>query len=168
MELTACSECSKEISDQAVACPNCGAPREKKSTGGPGFMGWSVILLIALAIIGKVVEQNGGSHSTAVTSAPSVPQDNSPAMQAKRLDILEGLQQQEIFGETTASSPGFIHLVVRPRFYMLAHKDKLSFVSVACAYHFDGRTASDTVILKDSRTNKTVGMFSTQYGLRLD
>ena len=26
MALTTCSECSKEISDRAVVCPNCGAP----------------------------------------------------------------------------------------------------------------------------------------------
>jgi len=30
MAIVACPECSKEISDKAQSCPNCGAPQEKK------------------------------------------------------------------------------------------------------------------------------------------
>ncbi len=35
MALVSCEECGKQISDQAVACPNCGDPRRSVLAHGP-------------------------------------------------------------------------------------------------------------------------------------
>lgn len=36
MALTRCSECGREVSDKAVACPGCGAPVADLSSNGRG------------------------------------------------------------------------------------------------------------------------------------
>ena len=36
MALITCHECGKEISDQAAACPHCGAPEDEATGGGRG------------------------------------------------------------------------------------------------------------------------------------
>jgi hypothetical protein len=72
MALISCGECKKEISDKAVACPHCGAPREtieraasiqklavkKKSSNGLG-----TLLLIILGIIFFMAMVGGTSNS---------------------------------------------------------------------------------------------------------
>jgi hypothetical protein len=68
MALTRCSECSREISDKAAACPGCGAPVTKaaptppppKSIGqknvgcGTVVIVFVVLGVIFLAILGKI------------------------------------------------------------------------------------------------------------------
>ncbi len=47
MSLINCSECGKDISDQAKACPNCGMPIKKK---GKGFAVASLVLGIIACV----------------------------------------------------------------------------------------------------------------------
>lgn len=60
MALVKCRECSKEISDQAITCPNCGAPLKavqpvrvaKQGIGCGGLIVASALALILLAMWG--------------------------------------------------------------------------------------------------------------------
>ncbi len=76
MALKACSECGKEVSTDAKACPNCGAKQPRKV----GILGW-----IAAAFVGAVaynmVTSNGGSLGVppaASSAAPAPVVYNSP------------------------------------------------------------------------------------------
>jgi RNA polymerase subunit RPABC4/transcription elongation factor Spt4 len=55
--LILCLECGKEVSDKAVSCPNCGAPRKVTRTGakweGIGFI--LIIIGLIMAIAGQGV-----------------------------------------------------------------------------------------------------------------
>ena len=57
MALIKCSECGKEISDRAIACPNCGCPIEKeKAEGICSINGNSYNLLEELELVRSGVE----------------------------------------------------------------------------------------------------------------
>jgi len=45
MPLIYCSECGKQISDSATACPNCGKPSEKvvRDKAGKQVAGWIIV-----------------------------------------------------------------------------------------------------------------------------
>lgn len=70
MALIACRECGKEISDQAPACPHCGAPVAKAATnkyGAPGVRSknslWpAVVSLSILAVIAVSCSKLGGEQ----------------------------------------------------------------------------------------------------------
>jgi hypothetical protein len=77
MALIPCSECNKEISDQAKACPHCGSPAKKSSAS---FACGSIVALLILLPVGVMIsfascnsttsnEYVGGSYS------PSIPHD---------------------------------------------------------------------------------------------
>lgn len=63
MALIRCSECSHEVSDQAVACPQCGAPIKPPSPAAPAarststgclpLIGLLVLVVIGVAMCGK-------------------------------------------------------------------------------------------------------------------
>ena len=44
-----CGECGKPISDQAVACPDCGAPVKSPERGIKGFQMLGVVIMIEVA-----------------------------------------------------------------------------------------------------------------------
>ena len=63
MALVQCPECKQEISDQATACPHCGAPRPGATASGsqaasssgapqprPGRGAWPIVLIVVLAL----------------------------------------------------------------------------------------------------------------------
>lgn len=67
MALTACKTCKKEISDEAVSCPQCGAPQKAFLDQKAGWglkISIVAIGLIALGIVGNIVEQGGPSADT--------------------------------------------------------------------------------------------------------
>lgn len=93
MALIQCQECKQEISDQAVACPHCGAPQHHSAaspppplqsappvrrTGGP-----ALILLAILAIGGvvafAVIRRGAADASASVSPAPRWLVDNVDA-----------------------------------------------------------------------------------------
>lgn len=53
MALIKCSECGKDISDQALNCPNCGFVRNKTKQGR--FMWGIALFLLILFIIGAAI-----------------------------------------------------------------------------------------------------------------
>jgi zinc ribbon protein len=80
MSLIQCSECGKNLSDRAAACPNCGQPShavpipavvsvEKNSHPILTFIGGAVVVVGGLAIVGAVMEEREGQGPAA---APKV------------------------------------------------------------------------------------------------
>jgi hypothetical protein len=64
MALIVCKECGSSISKKANKCPNCGAPRKRKTSIGT----WLVVVIIVLYFIGEYGSQN----TDIVKSPPSV------------------------------------------------------------------------------------------------
>lgn len=86
MAMIECRECKKQISDQAPACPNCGAPTRrvgvnpgvKNKSGGTSIGTWVVAGLALLGVcsyaVGKGKKENdnpSGSSSASSASRPS-------------------------------------------------------------------------------------------------
>ena len=71
MALIQCAECSKEISDKAVNCPHCGAPKSQPiavQRSKPGLV-ILVIVLVVVAIIGIISLGSSGSGDKAVSDS---------------------------------------------------------------------------------------------------
>lgn len=92
MALTKCLECSKEISDQAVSCPHCGALR-----GNPGYGkaqpskiskigGGFIVLVFAFGIIAKCSEDPKVEQSTPPQA--SVPEPVSKVDQSLKPEMI--------------------------------------------------------------------------------
>lgn len=52
MAIIECSECEKQISDKAAACPGCGAPVEKKKIPAKPLNPWFSALMICVVLLG--------------------------------------------------------------------------------------------------------------------
>jgi len=64
MALIVCKECGSSISKKANKCPNCGAPRKRKTS----IRTWLVVAIIVLYFIGEYGSQN----TNIIKSPPSV------------------------------------------------------------------------------------------------
>lgn len=81
MALTQCSECGGKVSDQAAACPHCGAPRlaedgtviraqqpdtppARKRSSRATLLFAVLLVLIALAFIGRAINPGSGSSNS--------------------------------------------------------------------------------------------------------
>ena len=94
--------------------------------------------------------------------------DKSEKMQKGRQELLGKLMGEKVFTKYEAGTTGTARAYVAPRFYTLDFDQKQNFVGVVFAYYFDGAGNFDMVRLIDSRTNKTVGSFTQETGLKLD
>lgn len=66
MALVQCVECGEQVSDQAKACPKCGAPAPKKSGYMPLLLLLIVLAIMAFFMLGALGRRSGG-ESTART-----------------------------------------------------------------------------------------------------
>ncbi|WP_077540561.1 hypothetical protein [Sedimentisphaera cyanobacteriorum] len=131
-----------------------------------GFVIIPIIISIFMSVYhsGTSTDSNG-NHATSSARVPKTPKiDKSEKMQADRLNLIERLQREGIFGDIIPRSSGAT-IVVKPAFYTLDFKDKQSFVSVVYAYYFDGLTPYTPILLRDSRTNNNIGSFTVELGL---
>jgi|GEM_PF-2785300 len=62
MALKKCKDCGREVSKKAKACPNCGAVRKRSIFGR--LIKYSLIGLVALGVLGVVLESNKVSNMT--------------------------------------------------------------------------------------------------------
>ncbi len=176
MALIACPECARDVSDAAASCPHCGHPLlTRRATPaaavnkGAGTL--TKILLLVFGVFGFLfILSVAGSPRragmpTATTTGTAI--DRSPAMQAKRLKIINGLIKDRVFHKT--AMPDKIPSVwVAPGFYDLSFDDKQSFVSVVYAYYFPTNSGDNYLLIKDSRSGNIVGSFNSQTGLKMD
>lgn len=79
MALISCTECSKEISDQAASCPGCGAPNKvaaekaaaaKQYEQGSGGLWWVALGVIAVVVF-AVIAGKGDRSADAIFSCTS-------------------------------------------------------------------------------------------------
>lgn len=177
MSLKKCKDCDGSVSSSANACPHCGAPMQHRNVISSLARLFIIVFLIIPVGTGIFMSmfqsETSSSTSRSASSAPSTTTkatptiDKSPKMQADRLKLIERFQREGIFGDIRARSSGAT-IMVMPAFYSLDFEDKQSFVSVIYAYHFDGSDKYTPITLRDSRTNKDVGSFSSALGLDLE
>ena len=79
MALIKCYECEKEISDEAGACPHCGAKRKKKA----GPIAWIVAGIVLLGIIMSAGKQGGEDAAEAARRAALTPEQRVAEAAAK-------------------------------------------------------------------------------------
>jgi len=61
MALVECRECGAQVSDSATTCPSCGikGPADERTVKKPtGCLGWTLIVVCGLFIVGIVVSQS--------------------------------------------------------------------------------------------------------------
>jgi hypothetical protein len=81
-KLIMCPACSNQVSDDARACPKCGAPI-KKGMGIAGKIGLGFLGLCVLAAIGNAGSNSkGNGGSSAPSAAPAAPAAPTPAAPA--------------------------------------------------------------------------------------
>lgn len=108
MALTECSECGREVSDQAAACPQCGAPiastleAAAKRKGIPTMP--IVIVLVLLAAVGVgfvVMGQNRAAQSKREEAAAQGAETKSAIDAVRKVDaaVTVGINYQDYSGE---------------------------------------------------------------------
>ena len=65
MALISCHECSKEISSEANACPNCGAAPKKPEKHGVSGLGIGAMAIAFLLLVVVVIANFGGNPQRA-------------------------------------------------------------------------------------------------------
>lgn len=93
MALIKCHECGKEVSTEAVACPNCGVkPNQDKGGVAPKPLSgaqWAGIIIIA--IVAFLIFSSGSNHKAAggVSAAPAIEEApaNEPIMQVTAKEL---------------------------------------------------------------------------------
>lgn len=97
MALVKCHECGKDISTEALACPNCGAPTDpsKKQTlsakeAGSPILGLIVLILIVGIVISTCSSDDGAKKGASKAEAQCA-KDDCSAWVIRRL-----LQQESI------------------------------------------------------------------------
>lgn len=176
MAMIKCKECGAQISTKAEACPQCGAKPKKTSGCAIVVLGF-ILLLVFGAIVGQCSAPSTSTtatsaSSTSVSSEPATPPhtpaiDKSPEKQKQRGKLLNDLQQRGVLGKIECRKAGATAVVGR-NFYQLDFDTKQSFIGVVYAYCFDGTQDHVGIQLRDISTNKKVGEFSKEFGLKLN
>jgi hypothetical protein len=140
----------------------------KKKTG---CLTWVIAGIFALAILSAIISRCA-SDSTTTTAAPTPAAptptiDKSEKSQAERKRLIDDLQKRGILGDVQCRTSGATTVVGRG-FAQLDFEAKQSFLGVVYAWCFDGSQSYVTVTLKDIGSNKQVGVFSKELGLKLD
>lgn len=88
-------------------------------------------------------------------------------IQQQRAEYIQKLVRLGVI--TKLDKPALLcHLWVAPRFYALDFDLKKTIAGVVWGYCSDRDPRARIVILKDSRSGKTAGKFSPQFGLKLN
>lgn len=132
--------------------------------------GTALLFLIAMIVIIK----RHTPEETAQMRLPDPPKasanakpsfDRSPAMQAKRKEIIDNLIAAGGIREIVVHGNGVPYVPVSQDFINADFKAKQNIVSTIYLLYFDGSRDLDYVQLVDARTNKAVGSYSYPGGL---
>ena len=184
MALINCSECGRQISDKARACPGCGAPPcsithalppaipAKRKTGCITLIVASFFGLLVFFALVSQCSRNSTSSSSASDSqksqtSPQPTIDKNPEKQKEREKLITDLQQRGVFGKIECRDSGAT-AVAGNAFYSLDFDTKQSFVGVVYAYCFNGAQSYVSISIKDIRTNKKIGTFTKEFGLKFE
>ena len=136
-----------------------------------------MIRLLGYALIGVVIlmffvvandpEGSGelAAPAPAKVEAPSI--DRSPEKQAAREKLIGELQARGIFANAECRGMA-ADVWVRPAFTALDFEDKQSFVSVVYAWCHENTELGRFVRVRDVRTNNELGMYTADFGLKLE
>lgn len=100
MALKTCRECGKEVSTQAVACPNCGAADPTGAKGSKAAIGCLGVILLGGVIalgIGFFVNDSGssgGKHPSSASASGAT--ESAPAMQSADLTVVNAAWKQVV------------------------------------------------------------------------
>ena len=86
MALTSCRECGKQISDQAAACPHCGAPvrlqaqptSPPKKASNPGCLSAVLVLICAVIVLGALKSCGESPNDSSGVSEPAITETPAP------------------------------------------------------------------------------------------
>jgi len=189
MALTKCSECGNQVSTEAFACPQCGAPRRqalKYSPEVPPLPTSSSLspdkkampekrkrfryiigsLIIASIVIEVIVWETKSSKSFRTASASHTLLQSSADEEAKqptRWELIQKLIRAGVFIKVEQPAE-FPHVYVGATFYNLTFDEKEQFINVIWAYYKTKNPAADLVVLKDGYTGKEIGKYAEVYG----
>lgn len=103
-----------------------------------------------------------------VAAGPASQPTSQPSDADKRVEIIDKLQKEGVFGEIVLQNK-IVKAVVKPRFYSLEYKMKQSFCGVLLAWGLDQDPGCVMVRLKDSKTDRVVGSMDKATGkLKMD
>ena len=88
-------------------------------------------------------------------------------VQDQRLDFINRLIGIGVFSKLEKPA-SLCHLWTGHQFAGLAYDDKSKFVNVVYAYCITADSRANIVVIKDGRTGKRIGSYSSNTGLRLD
>jgi hypothetical protein len=157
MSLVTCKDCKKAFSTDAKRCPHCGARK-------PGRIGCLPFVIISAALLTWAIL--APNHPESTIAAPTL----TPADEAKLLHIIRDTIEIGVIKNASLSSDGqYLGVVVRPSFNALEFDTKLNLSQVLWRY-YDAQAGHRLVVLvfTDSLTNKEIGTYSHDVGLRLD
>jgi hypothetical protein len=160
--LVKCKDCGRMVSKKATKCPQCGAPRKRTSLLTKIIGGFFALVLV-IGIIGSQSE----SPSTSADQQANSPPDVDCSTNGDREAFIAKLIAQGYWQKV--ERPGsLLRVYVMPRFVNEAtHDDKQQFISVASAYEICSG-GDGSVSVYDAMTDKTIGSFSTEFGLIWD
>lgn len=174
MAMTKCRECGAEISSKATACPKCGNPMAKsaRKRGCGTLFVYGIVGTIALMALMPFIGSDDGSSVTPTESKPKAPPastaiDKSPEKQAGRLKLITELQSRGIVAKYECRDRA-ADVWVKPAFDALSFDDKQLFVSVFYTYCHEREQLGTFVRIRSHLTNKELGMFTAELGLRLE
>lgn len=177
MALINCPECNKQVSDKAPACPHCGYTETKLQKPIPTpkqvFVqqkaptqygcGTIILLFVVFAIIYNLFKED-----EPIAAAAPIPKLSAvdKALQADRKAFIDKCLSEGIFYkiEVPAELP---HLWVPPKFLNSDFDTKKKLAAVVYSYYITENPKQNLLVIKDSRTGKRIGGYSSS-GLDLN
>lgn len=179
MALIKCPECEGQLSDKATTCPHCGysqttkkpipkpLPPIKKESKQYGC-GTIILLLVVVAIFYSLFDTSERTKPVASkppTQAPKLSAAETELQKQRKEFIDKGIREGIFY---KIEIPGDLpHLWVTPRFLNGDFDTKSALASAVLAYYITENPKYDLLIIKDSRSGKRIGSFSSN-GLDLD
>jgi hypothetical protein len=164
MALVKCEECGTEVSDKAAQCPKCGAPPPKQFWNQNLGCGGLVLLLVFVYALWSAFSPSRDEPNTAAAACTPP----TPEMQAKRDEIIAGLIREGEIYKVEPSSEGIMRAFVTDKFYRANVDDKRAMASVIWVRYFECVNDSGMLLLKDAKSGRKVGSFSTIAGFQMD
>jgi rRNA maturation endonuclease Nob1 len=162
MALITCSECRTEISDQALVCPKCGAPKialpPKKKKSAIGSLLWALAIVAAIGI----AISSGGPSGSDGTARPTrwKPSAKEIADQPEREKLIAKLATAGLWSKVEKCEIIDVCIFVRGAFYGLDFQEKQNYVRLIWSYYSISNNSDVlTIQIKDAKSGKKIGTY---------